>query len=259
MSWKGLRIGVLLLVLASVALDAWLTRWRTTDWDAPLRVTLYPVAADGREPTRDYVAGLQAADFADIGEFLAREGRLHGVALAEPARITLGRVLPELPPLPPPGRGLLGTVGWSLKLRWWSRRIEADAPRPRSQVRVYVLYYDPQTSPRLSHSLGLQQGQIGIVHAFASRAQAPTNNFIIAHELLHTLGATDKYDPATGLPRHPEGYAEPDARPLLPQLAAEVMGGRIPQSAQRAEIPESLEQVVVGVLTAREIGWVAAP
>ena len=35
------------------------------------------------------------------------------------------------------------------------------------------------------------------------------NNVIVAHEILHTFGATDKYDPATTQPRYPDGYAEP--------------------------------------------------
>lgn len=257
MSWKSLRVALLLLVLASVALDAWLTRWRTTDWDAPLRVTVYPIVADGSTATGDYVATLGPEDFADLGPFFAREASELRLPASEPVRITLGRILTELPPQPPPERGLLGTMWWSLKLRWWSRGIESDQPRPRSQVRIYLLYYDPATHERLAHSLGLQKGLIGVVHAFASRAQAPTNNVVIAHELLHTLGASDKYDPATGFPRMPDGYAEPNLEPLYPQRAAEVMGGRIPTAPAQAEIPLSLEQVVVGTRTAMEIGWIS--
>jgi len=33
---------------------------------------------------------------------------------------------------------------------------------------------------------------------------------VIAHELLYTLNATDKYDLNTGLPIFPNGYAEPE-------------------------------------------------
>jgi hypothetical protein len=42
---------------------------------------------------------------------------------------------------------------------------------------------------------------------------------------------------------------------LYPQSFAELMAGRIPVSADEAEIPESLRQVVVGPQTAAEIGW----
>jgi hypothetical protein len=57
------------------------------------------------------------------------------------------------------------------------------------------------------------------------------------------------------LPAYPDGYAEPDKAPLLPQDFAEIMGGRIPRSQHEAEIPESLDQVLVGAATAREINW----
>ena len=53
----------------------------------------------------------------------------------------------------------------------------------------------PACATQLAHSLGLQKGLIGVVNAFASSSQAAENNVVIAHELLHTVGATDKYDP----------------------------------------------------------------
>jgi hypothetical protein len=255
MTARGVRIALLLAVLGMVALDAWLTRVRTTSWENTLRVSLYPIVADGQPATREYVSQLTREDFAAIESFLQAQAPNHGVTIAEPARIWLRPALDQLPPLPPPDRGLFGTIAWSLKLRWWASRREAAQPRPRGQARIFVLYYDPASTPRVAHSLGLKEGLIGIVHAFASRAQAPTNNVVIAHEVLHTLGATDKYDPASGQPRYPEGYADPDAKPRYPQQAAEIMGGRIPLSAGRADIPRDLRQVVVGPTTAAEIGW----
>lgn len=253
---KKIRVGILLLILGVVALDTWLTRIRSTDWDTPLRLTLYPVAADGSETARQYVEKLQRESFTEIETFLAREAQRYGVTASAPLRVRLGPVLTELPPAPPVNRNLPGTVWWSLKLRWWSKCMESGQTRPYSQARVYVLYYDPKTSPSVAHSLGLQKGMIGVVHAFASRRMASSNNMVIAHELLHTLAATDKYQPDTGLPRFPDGYAEPERQPRYPQERAELMGGRIPVASYRAEIPESLDQVMIGAITAREIGWV---
>jgi hypothetical protein len=94
-----------------------------------------------------------------------------------------------------------------------------------------------------------------VVNAFASPALAARNNVVISHEFLHTVGATDKYDPATNLPRYPIGFAEPDRQPLYPQRLAEIMGGRIPLSEHRAVMPQSLAKATIGPLTAREIGW----
>jgi len=255
MTWRGIRIALLLAILATVGLDAWLTRTRTTGWDKTLRVSVYPIVADGRPATRDYVARLTREDFSAVESFVRREALRYGIAIAEPVRVTLRQALDQLPPLPPRERSVSGTIGWSLKLRWWASRREAGQARPRSPVRIFALYYDPETSPSVAHSLGLKEGLIGIVHAFAARAMTPTNNVVIAHELLHTLGATDKYEAASGLPRFPEGYAEPQRQPRHPQVAAELMGGRIPLAPGRAEIPVSLDDVVVGPATAAEIGW----
>jgi hypothetical protein len=97
---------------------------------------------------------------------------------------------------------------------------------------------------------------LGIVNVFASADQEGSNAVVIAHELLHTFGATDKYDSGTNGPSFPDGYAEPDARPLHPQRRAEIMAGRIPITETHSEIPRNLKRVVIGEKTAREINWV---
>jgi hypothetical protein len=89
---------------------------------------------------------------------------------------------------------------------------------------------------------------------FATDEQRAQNNVVIAHELLHTLGATDKYDDS-GQPIYPAGYADPYAEPRHPQDKAEIMAGRIAVSERRAEIPRDLAQTAIGYLTAAEIGW----
>jgi hypothetical protein len=144
---------------------------------------------------------------------------------------------------------------WSLKLRYWAyTHDDYDGPSP--DVRMYVVYHDPQESSRLQHSLGIQKGLIGVVNAFASRNMTQSNNVVIAHEFLHTVGASDKYDPANNRPLYPQGYAEPGRQPLYPQRRAEIMGGRIPLSQSRSVMPESLSQAAIGEQTALEIRWI---
>jgi hypothetical protein len=84
---------------------------------------------------------------------------------------------------------------------------------------------------------------------------AGENNIVIAHELMHTLGATDKYDLGTGAPIYPAGFAEPDREPRYPQQSAEIMAGRRALSPTDFEMPSGLRDVVVGVATAGEIRW----
>jgi hypothetical protein len=102
----------------------------------------------------------------------------------------------------------------------------------------------------------MQKGLLGVVHTFAQRSMAGSNSIVIAHELLHTLGATDKYDPASGAPLFPIGFAEPDRNPRYPQEKAEIMAGRRAVSAQDAEMPETLRAVMIGPATAAEIRWI---
>jgi hypothetical protein len=120
---------------------------------------------------------------------------------------------------------------------------------------LFVLYHDPATLQTVPDSHGMQKGLLGVVHTFALRSMAGTNSIVIAHELLHTLGATDKYAPDSGLPSFPAGFAEPDRKPLYPQEKAEIMAGRRPISAQDAQMPAALNAVVVGPVTAAEIRW----
>jgi hypothetical protein len=120
---------------------------------------------------------------------------------------------------------------------------------------MFVLYHDPSTLQSVPDSHGMQKGLIGVVHTFALKSMAGSNSIVIAHELLHTLGATDKYDPNNGTPLFPSGFAEPDRNPLYPQEKAEIMAGRRALSAQDAQMPPALGAVVVGPATAAEIRW----
>lgn len=255
MSWRGLRIVVLLGVLACVALGAWLDRVYTTDWRAPLGVAVHPIAADTSAVARDFVANLGDGDFAAIETFFRTQSRTFGIEVDAPVRIWLGEPPDSPPPLLEPGASLLAAMAYSLRLRWHAWRTLSSQPGPTPHIRMYLLYHDPARSPQLPHSLGLERGLVGVVHLFADRTMRGSNDVVLAHEILHTLGASDKYDPATLQPRHPDGFADPQLEPLYPQARAELMGGRIPRSPSEATIPESLAQVVIGPFTAQEIRW----
>jgi hypothetical protein len=254
--WKLLRITLLLLVLAIVASQAWLDRITTTSWRTPLWIGVFPLNADGSPVAERYVHALTPAAFQGIERFLAREAQRYGLAIAQPVRIELYPVSKEMPPLLPAGAGPLATAWWSLKLRWFAFHAADVEGRAPSHVRVFVLYHDPGTTTVVPHSLGLEKGLIGVVHAFADRDMRGENEVVIAHEVLHTLGATDKYDLATNAPLHPWGFAEPDLKPLFPQRRTEIMAGRRPISERDFAMPEDLRSVVVGPLTAAEIRWV---
>jgi hypothetical protein len=251
--WRRARIGVLLLILFVIVASAWSDRRRTTRWSEPLWVGVFPVNGDGGPATGNYIAGLEREQYASIEEFFAREAGEYGLALGQPVKMVLYPQVTELPPRLKPGTGAPGRIWWILRLRWYTWHQAGDTP---ADIRVFVLYHDPASTSAVPHSLGLQAGLLGVVYAFADESMDEPNNVIIAHEVLHTVGATDKYDPATNLPLFPQGYGEPDAEPRFPQALAEIMAGRIATSASQAEEPAGFGDVVIGPETAAEIRWV---
>ena len=243
--------------MVSVAHTAWVARGRTTEWKYSVRVAVYPIAADGSPlgtVSTDYIKQLKVETFMPIADFMKREAAGFALPLPTPIDMYLAHTVDTLPPSPPFGGSTLDVIVWSLKFRYWAWKVD-NFKRQKPDVRLFVLYHDPARNNRLPHSTGLQKGLIGIVNAYAQTQYEGSNNVVIAHEMLHTLGATDKYDLATTLPLFPAGYAEPQLKPTHPQSKAEIMAGRIPVSESQAEIPQGLAQCVVGTTTAREINW----
>jgi hypothetical protein len=200
------------------------------------------------------VGALQLRAFKSIEDFFDDEARRRMLDIHRPVEVALAPPIDSLPPQPPRAGSALDNLLWGLRMRYWAWRHDA-VPGMKPQVRLFVLYFDPAARDTLPHSVGSERGMIGLVNAFASPEMTGTNAVVAAHELLHTLGAGDKYDLATNLPHFPEGYAEPARSPRLPQQFAEIMAGRVPLSETRAEIPTTLAVCVIGDATAAEIGW----
>ena len=251
--FKAVRISILLFILFFVAVSTWLTQARSTDWNNSLWIKIYPINADGSPESTKYIDSLELRHFEGIETFLAREAERYGSAVQRPVRIELGSQVREQPPELPAEPKLLSIMAWSLKMRWWAATVTDSQDDIDPDVRIFVRYHRPDFAVTLENSVGLQKGMVGIVNGYASRRHRGTNNVIIAHEFLHTLGATDKYSPLNGHPVGPDGIAEPDRRPLYPQRFAEIMGGRIALAEDDSEIPSSLEYAMIGGLTASEI------
>jgi len=251
--FKAIRISILLFILFMVSVGTWLSKARSTDWNNSLWVKIYPINGDGSDASRDYIAALDPDTFAGIEEFLAREVDRYGRRLPHPVRIELGQPIDEQPPPIDDIRNAFDIMLWSLKMRWWVASVTGEQDRIDPDVRIFVRYHSPANVLTLENSVGVQKGMFGVVNAYSDRHMRGRNNVVIAHEFLHTLGATDKYDPETAQPRVPDGIAEPERTPLYPQSKAEIMGGRIARAADDAEIPPSLAYAVIGPLTAHEI------
>jgi hypothetical protein len=249
------RLALLLAVLVFVALGAWLDRRRSTDWDNTLRVTVYPVSADVAGAGTPCDAAVDTTDFDDAAVFLSREARAYGVTLEDPVQFRVSHAANEPPPALAANPGPLSVALWSLRLRYWSWRVEANDPLPAPDVQVFAVYQASDGEHAAPDSTGLQKGLVAVAHLFCGNDAVAGNSMVVTHELLHTLGATDKYDRRSGQPLDPQGLGDPEQSPLYPQASGEIMAGRIATSPSLAVIPASLEQMTVGPATAREIGW----
>ncbi len=253
-NFRRLRIFILLFILATVLTTAWRTERHLRAWRGTLHVAIFPLNADGSAAANAHIASLRPEDFSVIADYIAGQGKTHGLETLYPVRLHQGPQITRLPPPQPEQGGIFNAIRWSLAMRYWAWRHTPET-EIRPDLRLYLLYHDPARTYRVPDSAGLAKGGIALAHVFASADQHGSNLVIATHELLHTLGASDKYDPATNLPLHPTGYAEPYLEPRYPQQFAEIMGGRIPESSGRARIPSNLAETVIGPDTAREIGW----
>lgn len=251
--FKAIRISILLFILVFVVLSSVLTQARSTDWNNSLWIKVYPINGDGSSEATQYIKSLKVTDFDGIEKFLTRETERYGRNIARPVRLELGEEIDEQPPKLDKNPNMLSVMKWSLKMRWWSGRATNLQDDIEPDVKIFVRYHKPDFAVVLENSVGLQKGMVGIVNGFASRQYRGVNNLIIAHEFLHTLGASDKYDAANGQPLGPDGIAEPDRKPLYPQRYAEIMGGRIALAENDAVIPKTLKYAVIGPKTASEI------
>ena len=254
-SFKTVRIAVLLSILALVAIYTNEQRYSAQAWKEPLEIVIYPINAEGSDAIKQFIRTLGDETFAEIDQFTARSSAPYYLRTQQPTRTRIGPQVMLLPPAnPDPGANIFSVIYWSLKYRYWAWKHTPDNDSNFHRVRIFVLYHETQPGRELEHSLGMNKGLLGLVHAFASKDMQGQNNVVIAHEMLHTVGATDKYD-AEGEPIFPEGFAEPKKNKRYPQRRAEIMAGRIPLVPDKSVMPIGLRKCVVGDVTAREIRW----
>ncbi|MEM7304441.1 MAG: hypothetical protein AAF372_02815 [Pseudomonadota bacterium] len=254
-TFKNLRILILLIILGIVASYVKDQQLVTQGWFMPLDIVVYPINPDNSPIVERYIDSLDADSYRQIDNFISRESKKYDIITSQPTRTRLGQTLTIQPPMPPPpNSSKLQNILWSLKLRYWIWRNAPEEMDEKYLVRMFVLYHDPARFGQLKHSVGLQKGLIGIVNAYGVKSQTTQNNIVIAHEFLHTVGASDKYN-AYGHPVIPEGLGNPDKSPRFPQKKAEIMAGKRAISETSSEMPLSFKQMVIGTKTAQEIGW----
>jgi hypothetical protein len=254
------RVTVLLVVLAGVLLYAWkdVSRRRArNDWDRTLTVGLVvarlgPVEGDAVDALRERVRALEDILAAEAVRYRGPGGpRPFDVVVFGPVDVT------QRPPTPE-GDGVIDLARYAYAKSRYAARIDEAAGVTRGlDVRIYLVAHPGREgAPNFVEGLSEQSGRAGFVEVDLHRTMVDFALFVFAHELGHTLGATDKYDD-DGATMIPGGLAEPDAVPRFPQRFVELMARGRPIGPGTERPPDSLRELRVGPVTAREIGWSA--
>ena len=253
--FKLMRVVALLSILFVIVVGAWMTEKQMASWKRPILVTVYPIVADDRRATRRFVKSIDESAFDPVNDFFSTASGPYGFAVTPAFRFQVAAVSDEIPPAVPEQFNTAAIAWWSLKMRWWAWRQQLSDGLVAPDVQMFVLFHSLEGTNEVGISVGMRKGRYGIVKAYARPSLQDGNLVVFTHELLHVLGATDKYVLSTGEPIYPHGYADPYQRPLFPQTRAEIMGGRIPLSAYSSTMPDSLGECRIGRLTAEEIGF----
>jgi len=249
------RLSVLLTLLGLVGLWGYgdvQSRKARTHWDRTLSVAVVLVTTDGVAP--ESVQRFEAR-LPDLEARLAHEFRRYREG-PRPFRLVLhGSAEAGSPPELPES-------SWDIPrhlYRQWSylSAIDNQVGLNSSEYdsRIYVVARRPASNAmQLVEGYSQLGGRVGIVEVELNEEMVDLVLSVTAHELLHTLGAEDKYD-ATGRTLIPEGLAEPERNPRFPQRYVEVMARNRPVSDNQERILDSLDELAVGPHTAREVGW----
>jgi hypothetical protein len=188
---------------------------------------------------------------------LKQEFQRHGGGDVEPFAIMVkGPVVASQDPPRLTDQRLPGLARHTFALWQWTRDLDqrAELPWRGYDSRIYLVLKPSHGEVAFAEGESEDGGRVGVAQADLDDGTLDFALFVAAHELFHTLGASDKYD-ATGRASYPSGFAEPERAPLYPQRGIELMARNRPLSPTSERPPEKLDELWVGDETAREIGW----
>ncbi len=254
--WFVIRVTVLSAVLVIVALYAWhdhARRAARTEWKRTLDVAIIvvrdgAVGAPALEALRAQSRELESTLATQFARYQSAPERPFSFVVYGPAE--LGEPLPA-----PPGDGIFAGAKYAWHLRKFTADIDgrAGVPSRGFDARIYLVV-KPPSDRGFVEGMSEHGGRVGVALAELDESTVGLSLFVAAHELFHTLGATDRYD-ASGHTVFPDGLAEPDRSPPFPQRYAELMARNRPLDAEREVPPASLGELWVGKKTALEVGW----
>jgi hypothetical protein len=276
------RVAFLSSVLLGVLIYAgrdYSARHARTDWARPLEVALVLLHARSERAAESVEPGASESASSALEEqpgpldpealatfiervpalesALGREFERYGGAF-RPIHFTIFGPAPEgaAPPAASAEPGWLEPLRVSYGLWRFARASDAASGVQGSfDGKIYVALSAPRSARRaLVEGLGQDGGRVAVTRIELSVDSVDFGLFVVAHELLHLLGASDRYA-ADGSALVPDGLGDPEREPLYPQDSVEVMArGRVLEPG-REQPPSDLDELRVGRRTASEIGW----
>jgi hypothetical protein len=253
-----IRLAILVSLLAITvlfALNDIHSRRARTQWRRPVSVA---VALVQLGPVDQAALNTLNGRFRVLEARIASEYHRYGGRLDRPVTFTLyGPVTVDRSAPADPDSDILSLARHAYELWRWTRAVDAGSGLPTRSFdsRIYLVMRAPLDKGRQwvegSSELG---GRVGVAKVELDVSSVDLALFVASHEFLHTLGASDKYDP-TGRALIPAGLVEPDAVPRYPQRYAEVMARNLVLAPGAERAPETIAELGVGIATAREIGW----
>jgi hypothetical protein len=257
--WFWVRVSLLLAVLAIVLLYAWrdvARRKERTEWNRTVDVAVVVVRDGAVDPSA--LSALRSQTSALEDALAAQSSRYRASPRRPFSFVAFGPVDLRTPIPVPPGDGFVSAAKYAYNLHSFSADIDerAGVPSRGFDARIYLVVRTP-SARGFVEGQSEHGGRVGIAQAELDESTVDLALFVAAHELFHTLGATDRYG-ADGRTVFPEGLAEPERAPLLPQRYVELMARNRPIDAEHEVPPQSLAELSVGAKTASEIGWSSA-
>jgi hypothetical protein len=258
-TFRRVRIAVLASVLVVVVLYAWndvRRRRARTEWRSTVQVALVLLETTPVDPAAIRQIRARAPELE--ARLSAEMTRHRGTREPRPFSFTIyGPVPVPAPPPRPGGDSFTDLASHAWKTWQYFRDVDrrAEVEWRAADSRIYLVLRPPENERRKTvEGQSEQGGRVGSVEVELDESMVDLALFVATHELFHTLGATDKYD-ALGRTRVPDGLPDPQRSPIYPQTSAEIMARNVVLAPGRERPPETLAELSVGPMTAREIGW----